>query len=101
MKYPVPFGSSSTAALALKQREFEVGSLLGINIPDYLWKENSMFNISRSTHSKDPFFGIHMDIITNFRLSGKKSSVGASGKEIFQFIWRIGRKSNGLQLNKA
>ena len=45
-----------------------------------------MFNISRSTHSKDPFFGIHMDIITNFRLSGKKSSVGASGKEIFQFI---------------
>ena len=55
MKYPIPFGSSSIAALALKQQEFEVGSLLGINIPYYLWKANSMFNISRSTHSKDPF----------------------------------------------
>ena len=30
-----------------------------------------MFNISRSTHSEDPIFGMHMDILTNFRLSGE------------------------------
>ena len=33
MKYSNRFGSSSTASLALKQQEFEVGNLLGINIP--------------------------------------------------------------------
>ena len=33
MKYSIRFGSSSIASLALKQQEFEVGSLLGINIP--------------------------------------------------------------------
>ena len=30
-----------------------------------------MFNISRSTHSEDPIFGMHMDILTKFRLSGE------------------------------
>ena len=30
-----------------------------------------MFNISRSTHSKDPIFGIHVDMLVNFRMSGK------------------------------
>ena len=66
MKYSIRFGSSSKASLALKQQEFEVGILFGINIPYCLWKENSMFNISRSTHSKDPIFGIHMDILPTF-----------------------------------
>ena len=46
MKYSVRFGSSSIASLALKQQELEVGSLLGINIPYYLQKKNSMLNIS-------------------------------------------------------
>ena len=65
MKYYMRFSSSSVALSALKQQEFEVGSLLGINIKYFLWKKNSMFNISQSTHSKDPIFGIHMDILTN------------------------------------
>ena len=56
MKYSIRFGSSSIASLTLKQQEFEVGSLLAINIPYCLWKKNSMFNISRSNHSKDPIF---------------------------------------------
>ena len=61
MKYSIHFGFSSIASLAKKQ-EPEVRSLLGINIPYFLQKKNSMFNISRSTHSKDPIFGIHMGI---------------------------------------
>ena len=32
--------------------------------------KNSMFNISRSMHSKDLNFGIHMDILTSLQLSG-------------------------------
>ena len=32
MKYFIGFGSSSIASLALKQQEFEVGGLLGVNI---------------------------------------------------------------------
>ena len=30
-----------------------------------------MFNISRSTHSKNSIFEMHMDILTTFQLSGK------------------------------
>ena len=71
MKYSIRSGSSFIASLTLKQQEFEVGSLLGINIPYYLWKKNSMFNISQPTHSKDPISVMHLDILTNFRLSGK------------------------------
>ena len=55
MKFSIRFGYGSIASLALKQ-EFEVGNLLGINIPYCFWKKNSMFNISRSTHNKDPIF---------------------------------------------
>ena len=33
MKYSIRFVSSSVALLGLKQQEFEVGSLLVINIP--------------------------------------------------------------------
>ena len=33
MKYSIRFGSSSIASLALKQQQFEVGSVLGIHIP--------------------------------------------------------------------
>ena len=33
MKYYIRFGSSSIALMTLKQQEFEVGRLLGINIP--------------------------------------------------------------------
>ena len=71
MKYFICFGPSSMALLVLKQEEIEVESLLGINIPYRSWKKNSMFNISGSTHSKDPLFGMHMDILDSFRLSGK------------------------------
>ena len=33
MKYLIRFSSSSIASMVLKHQEFEVGSLLGINIP--------------------------------------------------------------------
>ena len=36
MKYYMRFSSSSVALSALKQQEFEVGSLLGINIKYFL-----------------------------------------------------------------
>ena len=39
MKYSIRFASSSIASLALKKQEFEVGSLLAINIPYHLWKK--------------------------------------------------------------
>ena len=71
MKYSILFGSSSIAFLIPKQQGFEVGSLLAINVPYYLWNKNSMCNISQSTHSKDPNLGMHMDILTNFWLNGK------------------------------
>ena len=34
-------------------------------------REKSMFSIWQSMFSKDPVFGIHMDILTNIRLSEK------------------------------
>ena len=55
-----------------------------------------MFNISQSTHSKDPNFRIHMDMLTNFRQSRKKNSVGAPREEIFQFNCRIDPQNNEL-----
>ena len=58
-----------------------------------------MFNISRSTHSKIPIFGMHMDILTNSRLSGKKLQLEPLVGEIFRFNRRIGPK-NELQLPK-
>ena len=76
----IHFGFSSIASLTLKQ-EFEVGSLLGINIPYCLWKKNPMFNISRSTHIKTPIFGMHMDIFTNSRLSRKKLQLEPLGEK--------------------
>ena len=33
MKYPIHFGSRSIVLLVLKQLEFEVGRILGINVP--------------------------------------------------------------------
>ena len=56
MKYSIRFGACSIALLVLKQQELEVGSLLGINIPYCLWQKNSMFNISRFTHGRNPIF---------------------------------------------
>ena len=82
MKYFICFGPSSMALLVLKQEEIEVESLLGINIPYRSWKKNSMFNISGSTHSKDPLFRMHMDILDNFRLSGKVFSWSLWGRNI-------------------
>ena len=35
-----------------------------------------MFDISRSTHSEDPIVGIHMDILTYFRVSGENLGGG-------------------------
>ena len=43
-----------------------------------------MFNISRSTHSKDPIFGTH-EYTYQLLTERKKSSVGASGEERFRF----------------
>ena len=59
-----------------------------------------MFNISRSTHSKTPIFGMHMDILTNSRLSGKKLQLEPLGGEIFRFNRRIDPENNELQLPK-
>ena len=47
MKFSILFGYGSIASLALKQ-EFEVGNLLGINIPYCFWKKNSMFHDLRT-----------------------------------------------------
>ena len=33
MKYYIRFGSSSLASLTVKRQKFEVGSLLGTNVP--------------------------------------------------------------------
>ena len=45
-----------------------------------------MFNISRSTQSKDPIFGMHMDILTNFRLSEKNLQLEPLGKKYSDLI---------------
>ena len=71
MKYFICFDSSSIASLALKKQEFEVESLLWIKFCIAYERKNSMFNISRSTHSQDSIFGMHMDRLTNFWLSGE------------------------------
>ena len=45
-----------------------------------------MFNISQSTHSKDLIDGMHMDILTNFRLSEKNLELEPLEKKEFRFI---------------
>ena len=93
MKYSIRFDSSSMVLLVFEQGEFEVGSLLGINIPYCLWKKNSIINISRSTHNKDPIFD-------KLLIEWKKFSGGASGEEIFRFKWKIDPENNELQFPK-
>ena len=51
-----------------------------------------MFNISRSTNSKDPVFGMHMDILTNFRLSGKNLRLEPLGKKYSDLIEELAPK---------
>ena len=51
-----------------------------------------MFNISWSTHSEDPIFGIHMDILTNFRLSGKNLQLEPLGKKYSDSIEELAPK---------
>ena len=85
-EYSIRFGFSSIASLALKQQDFEVGNLLGIDIPYCLWKKISMFSISQSTRSKYPIFGIHMDILTNFRVSPKKLRLEPLQRKYFDLI---------------
>ena len=77
----------------LKQQEFEAGSILRIYITHCLWKKNSMFNISRSTHSKYPIFGIHMDILTNIQLSGKNLQLKPLGKKYSDLIEELAPKT--------
>ena len=45
-----------------------------------------MVNISRSTHSKDLIFGIHLDILTSFQLSGKNLQLEPLGKKYSDLI---------------
>ena len=59
-----------------------------------------MLNISRSTQSKDLIFGIHMDILTNFWLSGKNLQLGPLWKKYSDLIEELARKNNELQLPK-
>ena len=51
-----------------------------------------MFDISRSTHSEDPIVGIHMDILTYFRVSGE--NLGGGGG-IQHFTSRNEAKAKG------
>ena len=92
MEDSIRFGASSIASLTLKQQEFEVGSLLGINIPYCLWKKTSVFNISWSTHSKDSIFGMHMDILTIFRPSGENVQLESLGKKYLILIEEMALK---------
>ena len=92
MKYSIRFGSSSIGLLVLKQQEFGVGSLLGINISYCVWKKNTMFNISWSTHSKDPVFGRHTDMLLNFELSGKNLQLESLGKKYSNLIEELAPK---------
>ena len=51
-----------------------------------------MFNISRSTHSKDPIFGRHMDILFNFLLNGKNLQLEPLGKKYSNLIEELAPK---------
>ena len=51
-----------------------------------------MFNISRSTNSKDPVFGMHMDILTNFPLSGENLRLEPLGKKYSDLIEELAPK---------
>ena len=48
-----------------------------------------MFNISRSTHSKDPIFRIHMGILTNFQMSGKNLQLESLGNKYSNLIEKL------------
>ena len=54
-----------------------------------------MFDISRSTHSEDPIVGIHMDILTYFRVSGE--NLGGGGYNISHLEMRQRQKANLLR----
>ena len=51
-----------------------------------------MFNISRSTLSKYPIFGIHIDILTNIQLSGKNLLLEPLGKKYSDLIEELAPK---------
>ena len=51
-----------------------------------------MFKISQSALSKDLIFGMHMDILTNFRLSGKKFPAKLLGKKYSNLIEELAPK---------
>ena len=46
----------------------------------------------QSTHSKDPILGIHVDILTNFRLSGKNLQLESLGKKYSDLIKELAPK---------
>ena len=48
-----------------------------------------MLNISRSTYSKDPIFGMQIDILTNFRLSGKSLQLEPLEKKYSNLIEQL------------
>ena len=54
--------------------------------------KNSMFNISGSTLSKDPVFGMGLDILTNFRLSGKYLQLEPQGIKYSDLIEELAPK---------
>ena len=54
--------------------------------------KNSMFNISRSTLSKDPVFGMGLDILANFRLSGKYLQLEPQGIKYSDLIEELAPK---------
>ena len=51
-----------------------------------------MFSISQSTQISYPIFGMHMDILTNFRLSGKNLQMEPLGKKYSDLIEQLALK---------
>ena len=51
-----------------------------------------MFNISQSMHSKYLIFEMHIDVINNFRLSGKNLQLEPLGKKYSDLIEELGVK---------
>ena len=60
-----------------------------------------MFSISQSTHSSYPIFGMHMDILTNFRLSGKNLQMEPLGKKYSDLIEELALKIMSCSSQRA
>ena len=51
-----------------------------------------MINISRSKHSEDPIFGMHIDILTNLRRTGNNLQLGPLWRKYSDLIEELAPK---------